>query len=304
MASRKGSALIITVFLITVIASVSFAVTALTIAEFRKVASLQDSIGAYYAAEAGIEQGLLQYRLFHDAEISKEIYAKIQSNEQPKQEDSPTEKASDGTPQTYRLDGLEGGPQFTNDRSKLGRAWYELKMWYKDDHIGDVDGSGKPIIGPNSRFISRDSALQISVPQGAENVNLAWEERNPSPRRPEEISPFQFFLELIFSSTEDSTLSRIVIDDGKPRQLPRLVPLGTEVFRLKPWDMEAVKYSLTFTKGNTNLKFDNQVSYVEATGHVGKAKRKLQVGINRTAGTIIESEDFLLFSGGDQLILE
>src|SRR5688572_1500501 len=103
---RSGSALIITMLLLSVVASISFAVTALTISEFRKTAALQDSIGAYYAAEAGIEHGLLQYRLWHEAEISELIQGKVARKQTVTADDSPTEEQDGlGQPQSYRLDG-------------------------------------------------------------------------------------------------------------------------------------------------------------------------------------------------------
>lgn len=316
-AKRRGSALVMTILIVGVIASVAFSITALTLTEVRKASALQDSIGAYYTAEAGIEHGLMQYRLYHDAEISKELYNKIHANQTLTNTDSPTEVR--GTPQNYRIDGVKNvdplldqqrpGFLLNNNLSQKGYAWYGLKMWYKGDRIGDVDASNNPVLGNNSKKILRDSALQLTIPNGTTQAVIAWE---PDPTaasnslRPE--TGFRYFIETIITSVADSELDRQIfshLDRTRPTNIIRLDNIaGAKNLRIKPWDMSHMRYSIVFKDSSNNLvDFDNQISFIEATGYVGQAKRKLRIGINRATGTILESGDFLLLSGDSPIII-
>ncbi len=303
--NRKASALIITVLLISVIASVSFAVTGLTLAEFRKASTLQDSISAYYAAESGIEHGLMQYRLWRDAQISKEAYAAV--HQSVAWDDSNTPTQDGGSTQLFRIDGAGANstPQFARSDAEKGTAWYGLKMWYKSDRIGDVE-NGQPVVGANSQRIFRDSAFPISV-KGADKAEIAWqpEGANTVPRPP---SNFCYFLEVIMTAQVTNDFFRDVLPDNSCQQTANYTktinfPAGTDLVRVKPWDMDSVKYSLVLKNGDTPINFDNGVTYIESTGQVGKAKRKLRVGISRSTGTILESQDFLLLSGEEPIII-
>lgn len=322
--SRKGSALIITMLLVTVIATVSFAISALTISEFRKTANLQDSVAAYYVAEGGIEHGLLEYRFWHDAQISQEYYKALHDNRLGDLNGlSPT--ANDGKPQRFTLDGktkttptgqkIENLAGYVNDNDELGNSWYGLKMWYKGDRIGDLDSNSLPIIGNNSRLLSKDAALQFRVPSNAARAVVQWEPVNPILNAP----GLGYFAEAI--TTRGSQTSRTVqaalglsgSNGGKPNPNPLWsIPMNSGGFqatelRIKPWNMDAMRYSIIFQDGNHNIilnGLDTQRTYIEATGYSGKAKRQLRIGINRNAGNILESQDFLLYSGDSSLILQ
>lgn len=287
---RQGSALIITILIVSVISSISFMVSALAISEFRKAGTLQDSIAAYYAAESGIEQGLLQYRLWHDAELSEETTQSAVTNTARV---SPTETV--GTPQKV--------PLAANSSST-----YAVKMWFKGSAIGTVDTSGKPVVGAVSRQIVRDSALQIAG-LGAKRLQLAWQAINPNTvARPGFDA--KYFVEVIATGLKggQQQTERTVIKDLDKGTQPYPVVFGldtVQTIRVKPWDMSAVKYSLTLQDSSgKNILFDNQVSYIESTGTVGRAKRTLKIGIDRASGTGLESQDFVLYSGDNPILLQ
>lgn len=306
---RRGSALIITILLISVISTLAFSVSALTISEFRKAATIQDSISAFYAAESGIEQGLMEYRLWHDVEISKEIYSKLHSaNQQVTSADSPTE--SEGSAQTFRLIG-PGGVGIANSTANRGSSWYDLKMWYKGDHIGDLTAIGNPTIDPtnsNAQRIYRDSALQITA-NGASSFKLAWAPEGPNAIA-RATSPYRYFIETVMNAPKNlapDNLARVLIDDSQLNDQPKSVnfPISNvETIRIKPWDMDAMRYSLTLLdSAGQRLKFDTQTSYIESNGVSGRAQRKLRVSINRTSGTVLEAEDFLFITGQKPLLI-
>ncbi len=305
---RRGSALIITLLIIAVLSTISFAVSALVISELRKNSSLVDSISAYYAAESGIEQGLMQYRLWHDSEISQEIYNAVRNNTPVTNAMSPTEDTKKGKPQIFRLSDLRPskndrpGIVFSGDK---GTTWYEMKMWYKGDHIGDVDSSGNPVLGPNSRKIFRDSALNLSI-KDADKVLIKWQQssdangnRNPGPGH-----PYKFFVETISTNNVSGEIERAILDPIAQRQTYNAVVVGSDnTVRIKPWDMSYMTYSLSAKKDNQPVLFDTQLSYIEVSGHSGSSQRKLRIGINRSSGTILETQDFVIFSREKPIIL-
>lgn len=66
---KKGSALIIAILLMAVIATASFGVARLVLIELDSGGVQTANIKAYYLAEAGIEEGLLRWRYDHKAEL-------------------------------------------------------------------------------------------------------------------------------------------------------------------------------------------------------------------------------------------
>lgn len=285
---RQGSALIITILIVSVISTISFMVSALAISEFRKAGSLQDSIAAYYAAESGIEQGLLQYRLWHDAEISQEVY------------NAATAGAVRVTPT------ISTGTPFSVKLSPASSSTYAVKMWFKGMVIGQAKQDGTPELGVQSRQILRDSAVQISG-ASPKSLRLAWSPIGANGTIRAAGQP-KYFVEVTASGVKNGQpqTERTVIKDTDPSQFQVNFDLDTvQSIRIKPWDMSALKYSLTLQDSqNKNMLFDNQISYIESTGTVGKAKRTLKVGVNRAGGTGLEAQDFVLYSGDNPILLQ
>lgn len=315
---RRGSALIITMLMVTVIASVSFAVTALALSEFRKAANIQDSIVAYYAAESGLEHGLMEYRLWHDAEISKEIYDNLQTGADLV---IPTDK--DGTAQSFRLTGTTPGETLPNfvkndDEAGKGKTWYDLKMFYRGDKVGEVDASGNPVVdAAKSPRVKRDSAAEYNV-EGAKTFKFAWAPDPVTGSPATQPAPFpdppgyRYFVQLTFTSTGETTcpdrVNRILgsKDANDPLQRQDSVDIGGCNFtsvRIKPWNMNYAQYGFTLLDSSgSRMPVDQLRTSLVSTGYSGGAKRTLQLNLSRTIGTIIESGDFLFLSGDKPLV--
>jgi len=69
MKNQVGAALIITILLISVLASIAFAISRLGISEVKQSTQLEDSEISYQAAEGGIEMGLLLFRYNKSVEV-------------------------------------------------------------------------------------------------------------------------------------------------------------------------------------------------------------------------------------------
>jgi len=71
MVGQRGTALLMTMILITVIGSIAFGVGRTTLSNLRQVNRLEDSLNAYQAAQAGIEDALLRFRFDKNAEAPR-----------------------------------------------------------------------------------------------------------------------------------------------------------------------------------------------------------------------------------------
>lgn len=317
MKQRTGSALVITLLMISILSTVSFSITALAISEFRKSSAIQDSVAAYYAAESGLEHGLLQNRLWRDAELSKEVYDYVRTTEVTSipQDKVPTKDLKTGTPASFRVGGSLP-PGYINSGEENGSSWYDLKVYYRGPEIGKVE-NGVPKVDPDkSPRIYRDSALDINV-KGASELRIAWEpdpvavvEARKSPLPPRNIYYFVEVMLTANSKTMNSSCQKpvgreLLIVDAASGEKSRRIPFkgcNYETARIKPWNMSYMQYSIALVDDRgEHVKLDNTLTFIQATGGSGKAKRTLEVALPRSNKTILEAEDFLFISADEKL---
>lgn len=72
LTAKSGAALLITMVIIATVGALVLALGRLALSELRITTTLTDSTIAYYAAEAGLEKGLLEFRLNKNKEIISE----------------------------------------------------------------------------------------------------------------------------------------------------------------------------------------------------------------------------------------
>ena len=103
---KKGTAFLLTMIVITVVSTVAMSVGRLMVSDLNMTTKLEESIVAYYAAEAGIEDGLWRIR------DDKDIQIPVSPDTQP--------------------------ARITVD-STNGEKKYDLTINYKGDSIQDVE---------------------------------------------------------------------------------------------------------------------------------------------------------------------
>lgn len=279
--SRRGAALIIALALITFISSAAFSIGRLMISEIRATTGLEDSMVAYYAAEAGVEQGLLMWRYNHDVETSTGA------------------TATDGNPVHVDID---------EQRS------FDLKIYYKGDKVGNFDN----IDDPNNPTIKKDGSLELRGFEDVSNLTIKYITpcQNPSlfpagsvcatnTGRPSGIDHGVEFKIINSDGTQtdlednlfDPTASR---SGWSPAMLGWTLEPGSKI-RVKPWDTD-IKYVAETTAITGVPKIDSGISFIESTGYFGSAKRKIQVQVDRVSGTILGTYDFVLFGGSSDII--
>lgn len=69
MRKARGSAIVIAIMIITAIGMVAFYFGRVLLYEIASAALVENGVGAYYAAESGIEEGFLRYRFNRNAEV-------------------------------------------------------------------------------------------------------------------------------------------------------------------------------------------------------------------------------------------
>lgn len=269
---NRGSALIITLLLITIVAAMVFSVGKLATSELKLSTQLEESDLAYYAAESGIEAGLLMLRFSHNVEIPTGATLSTTSGLMEK---------TMGDGQSFHLKiyhrndtGFECVPKEACDANG---EW-------------DSDFSYDPLT--DTPALAKDQVWEYDIrnPDGSiqNNLNIEWEYETTGA-----------------TNTENQRMEIIPIDaGGEPIAAGKYLSLSTQTslpidttnaskLRIKPWGGNLVKYKLT--SGDSDAKLDSRYTTIESTGYFGKTKRKMQVTIDRASGTLLGLHDFVIF---------
>ncbi|HRY60508.1 MAG TPA: hypothetical protein P5096_03965 [Patescibacteria group bacterium] len=278
--NQKGIALIITIMLSAIMLTTVFVASREMIDETRNSTRIDNSLIAYYAAESGLEDALLQYRYSKDTEI----------NNPPRCWNIDADTAvTSGCSETWT-------PNSSNYNNRL----YKVKMWYKVSSIND------PII------LNKDDVLEISLPANS-SVDFKWSDVNTIPsinRMGVEISTYDLndttnietkFVDPInntqaFSATGSSKIVRI-----KPWYItgPPSSPTGATM----PTDGSIpgilITNPLDTSKGITGTNFGGPTTFIESVGYFGGVQRKIVANIDRSSGQVLSIMDFVIYSGSD-----
>jgi hypothetical protein len=69
MSKRSGSAILIAILLVATIGTIAFSFGRILVMEIANASIYENGVGSYYAAESGIEEGLLRYRYNKNSEV-------------------------------------------------------------------------------------------------------------------------------------------------------------------------------------------------------------------------------------------
>ena len=316
MISQRGSALLITLVLITVIGSIAFGVGKTTLSNFRQVSRLEDSLNAYQAAQAGIEDGLARFRY-----VGKNAEA-------PSTTVCPGLSSPTATTQAFSRTDLTANtpasclPTFSPPTNPSAIV-YDLKMYYKKD-VGQDECivSGGTVISPmdpntkdcvdapaSQPALARDTAVEYDI--GSLNGDSLTLDADfvalPSPPTP--TNPDQRFLEV--TALDDTgnpvaaggTQFPILIPSSRTGQnissltTSILLNSSAKTLRFRPFGADLSRYQLH----SPNHSLDSRITHIESIGYFGASKRKLNLTLDRLSGSIYEVFDFVLFSGNGSI---
>lgn len=316
--SNNGSALILTILLITAISTVIFSTARLSISDIVQVGRLEESITAQYAAESGLELGLLSYRLNRNSETSP--------------------NATSTTSDSFNFD-------LTNNSATSAQSVISnpsapsslMRMWWKEEKLG-VTTEFAPYVDINqSPKLFKDQAQELDLTNLAgQDLTIYWTEayNNGS----------------VFCSNQDSTcfegsvkkagLLGIEItltgikEDGTiyecGKQLPDYTIFKVNIgdisdqlkwscngnnvnkfkLRIKPYigtfnetDYPYIYYAVSGNMASIDgniVPIDNGISNIYSVGYYGSTKRALKININRMSTSLSGAYDLILggLSGG------
>lgn len=327
---QSGSALIITILLVTVLAAIAFSTSRLTISEIIQTGQLEDSELAYQAAEAGVEMGLLLYRYNRNSEI-------------------PEENMSSDVSNVCRFRIATGGPcddleDSQNPPVNKNESYFDLHMWHKNDGnteyvkakgctkkiydaapelcVEDTEGwcEGKTFKDPNGNddtvegecyspdsgltkyiypAIVQDQVVEYDV-SDVDNINLKWEyvEDVDSLPRPEREK-----FKLLFLPIDEN--GKIIEELGykgwfsynESNSTDEKYTTGAQKIRMKPFGGSLISYTISTTE---DVKLDSRYTFIESIGYYGSAKRKLKISLDRKTKSLLTPYDFLIYSSQEK----
>jgi len=330
---QKGVALIITIILSGImLTSVAFFAKEM-LDEVKASTRIDNSLVAYYAAEAGLEEALLEFRYDRSAEISWE------NDNNP---DVDVTENQNNTPRCVNLD--------NNSRinpSQCGKEYlipyFAVKMWYKTPSITDLT-------------ILKDDVVEMEIPNMTQDVTIEWDwditqippdsgfrmEITVYDGETGEIIPkeglFDEFDRQITDSKEQYGGKFFTEPDDYPEvtlEKSKIGP-GKKIVRIRPWytkrfplstDPDDPHYNI-YTQGSCNtgtegsncrVGIDNVVpavvlsvnktptpdligapfTYIESLGYYGGVIRKITAKIDRSSGKILGIFDFVIYSASE-----
>ena len=260
---RSGAALIITLLMVAAVSGITFFASRLAIREIIIMSKFEDSMKAYYIAEAGIEQGLLMRKENPDVELSAECTAKNCQNK-------PTNTT--GTPVAITVD--------TNSK-------YDLKIWHrvvgtessclKKDEASEYDISGLGTITLSIDSMTGNDYFEYFVIDSSNNIDYANKDLLCSLSNP---------------GTNCSHKLSANISSGAGKKL-----------RLHYYNstLDSASQVCYHISAGAQTPIDSRTHIIESTGTYANNKRKIRVEIDRNSGKIMSIFDFVLF-GNKEII--
>jgi len=273
--SSKSSALLLTILVVGLIAIVSLSVSRLSISEIKMAGGANESAAAYFAAEAGLEDGLARWRWNRNIEVptgatetSTEV---LRCNISTNQCDEPS-----------------------NLTINSDDKYYDLKIWYKKDTVGNFTN----VSDPNNPTLAKDDVLEFNS-EGMTNFTIKYVfTDNASLPLGEAI---QHGIEVIQVNADGTILTREFKnqeqDAAASSGISFPVAAGGKIVRIKPWLRDSAGYIRYTIKPNSGAKIDSGTHYIESTGYYKNTKRKLVAKIDRKSGTILSVYDFVIYAG-------
>lgn len=322
---QNGSALVITILLVTVLASIGLMSSRLSLSNLRQTTKLEQSELAYQAAEAGLEMGLLLYRYDRNSELPNSNIS---------------EQLPDGFHMSededwyYRVNLSKNKVEVIQDPEApdTNESIVDIRMWHRNnDSIEEVVAeectlsedieSGECVQDVDTgRYyypaLEQDQVIEYDVEDLEKISKLNWEylDYDPETSNRDQFQLIYIPIDKNGSIIDDClndnpgrdgckfsypiTLSNldinlpvngIIVDSGKIKNADKI--------RIKALGGNLENYTIEVISNNSEDKSDSKTTYVEATGYYGGVKRKLKVELDRATNTLLTPYDFLLFTG-------
>ena len=284
---QKGIALIITIMLSAIMLTSVFVASREMLDEAKNSTRIDNSLIAYYAAEAGLEDALLQYRFDKNFEIKPDKCVNLD-------------------------DDNNVDPAICNDTwspASLSKRFYKVNMQYKTNSFGSET---KPI------FLNKDDVLELSLPDATSSINLSWTDVDGyyfgGNRLMADIKIYNKNGDIVNKNLNDTKSFNYTNNTSSP-----------EIVRIRPWllierlvepavflpdgrrkvdailggsiraeDSPKIKIS-----GISGLNFGGPITKIESVGYYGGVQRKITANVDRSSGQVLSIMDFVIYSGSN-----
>lgn len=292
------------------VVTVVFGTLRVAAVQYRQAQAEDDSIKAYWAAQAGIETGLRAYRDNRNAETDKDKVIRFDMDSGQIVKQNPNDTSNEISRSS--TSGLVPGHQV-----------FDLAMSYKTTKVGDFNASDS-LDQNNNPVLNKDVDLTVTgFSPSADTYHLRykmWFVSSGNSRQA--CSDTKAFVQLESISNgavyAQRTINKTTADPfDSATQSPSNEPIFingvslVNTLRLTPYYC-SVKYALETVEDATgsasaNVLFDpgatnnpdnqNAKTVVLSTGYYGDAKRALIAEINRSSGKLIRIFEFNLYAG-------
>ncbi len=311
--SKRGSALIMVMLVVAGITTIVFATQRIALVQFSQSVREEDNLAAYYAAKAGIEDGLLRYHFDRNVQTEDESMFRFDITGGTAPDSAglvPYEIPAD----TPISDGVDGD-------FDPSHQYYDLAISYKTKTI-NIDDNGTPIFSPDFAVAADETLTLTGFPTSNSPYYLRYAIKFDSACV--NVSQARVTLQQVITRQDGSEYSgqvlvesfqavlnsqnELVYDSAaNVANLPIRTAVGDLVssVRIRAYYCGFQYAFATSTTidgpggGAADPEFDSLISEILSTGYYGGAKRTLVAAVNRQTGDLIGIFDYLLYSGGN-----
>lgn len=305
---KKGSALIMVMLVIAGITTIVFSAQRIALVQFSQSVREEDNLTAYYAAQAGIEDGLVRYKFEKNTETSKDKKFRF-------------DITNANYPSSIEIDSSVGIDEGIDSNGfDPNHQYYDLVINYKTQRI-NIDDQGE-ITGISGSVLNKDEALALTgFPVSSETNYLRYVFNFvdvPACNIGEAFVTMQIIREISSGGSVSRESKQIKIekpvgfnqyDSSTSASNLDVSNSGTSTvssIRIRAYHCN-VQYAFatsTLPDGNgsdanNGLEFDSLNTEILSTGYYGSAKRTLIAQVDRQSGNLIGIFDFILYSGGN-----
>jgi Tfp pilus assembly protein PilX len=262
--NTKGFALVVTIILSTVMLTVVTVASKEMVDEMKNSSRLDNSLIAYYAAEAGVEEALLQYRYDKNKEIGMPPAA-----EECKQVDN---RDIDAT-----------GKCVANSFGKT--SYYKLKMTSKTSDETKVK-------------VYRDDTYEIPTDNNSPSyATPTWSYEGLSGGGVMKVEVAAYANtdtgEILDKQLLDMSANKAILDMTCS---PSCIPGTKKLIRIKPWYVSGPVANNPYIELTIPLGNNSGTTTIESVGYYSNVARKIVAKIDSTSGSILNIFDYTIYS--------
>jgi len=316
--ARRGSAILIAVFLITAIGAIAFSFGRVLFTEVASSSIYENGIGAYFSAESGLEEGFLRYRYDQAANVplsgnSNNVYRYNLTNQSAQADVDKAVLLADQFNSKQFVDlsvnptadsyGRDANGDGTISYLDLENSAYAAKDSYPEFYISrdeskKFDFSDVFDLNDANLLFLPVSGTAVSTPNYLSNANCAMVEVKITGefggqlKEKKELftnAACTYPASLLYDKQYQTDESHFLISNLKTKIWN--VPLEKATLTLRPIGAD-IKVMFKKTGGTLYGPF----TAVSATGYYGGLSKTLKAEIDRQSGTLYDLFDYVIYS--------